>query len=103
MPEPTRASASLGRCHACDVKLSPARLRALLRRRALERLIRGRTHATRATQATLAARLRALGFAATRNLVCKDLMLMSAVRLAERTHAVTNILKEKNHGQLART
>jgi len=79
MPDPT-----LGRCHSCDVRLSPARLRALLRRRALERLIRAgyRGHAN------LARRLRDAGFAATRNLVTKDLTLLSAIRLVEVARAV---------------
>jgi len=87
---------ALCRCHACDAKVSSQRLRALLRRRALERFIRSGV----CGHEKLARRLRDVGFHATRNLVAKDMTLLRAVRLAETAHAVAQRqrLKEPTDG-----
>jgi len=75
---------SLGSCHACGFKLSQPRLRSLLRRRALERLIKatGR-RPTRITHAQLAQTLTDAGFPATKTTVTKDLQLLGAIRVTE--------------------
>jgi len=62
------------------MRLSPARLEALLRRRALERLVRV---ARNRTHAQLAQSLREAGFAASRLSVTKDLQLLGYARAAE--------------------
>jgi arginine repressor len=72
---------SLGHCHACGVKLSQPRLLALLRRRALERLV-GLSFESR-THAALAQALTDAGFPATKVTVTKDLKLLGAIRVAE--------------------
>ena len=78
MPEPEQ----LGNCHACGMKLSPVRLEALLRRRALERLI-ATSAGAKMTQRQLARVLSAAGHPATRVVVAQDLALIGAVRAAE--------------------
>ena len=90
MPEPERP----GSCHACGVKLSPARLHALLRRRALERLL-AETEGAEVTQADLAAALGRKGFPGTsRVTVTKDLKLLGAVRFAEVRYQLARNVKE---------
>lgn len=75
---------SLGHCHACGFKLSQRRLLALLRRRALERLIEATVRRTSSiTHAQLARTLTDAGFPATKVTVTKDLQLLGAIRVAE--------------------
>ena len=67
-----------GRCSSCGGKLSPARLRTFLRRRALARLVYaevwgGPRAPSSVTHAALARLLTAAGFATTKNTVTKDL------------------------------
>ena len=77
---PDARATALQHCPLCGLKLSRARLGALLRRRALRQIL---VEAGIESQAAMIARLAILGFAADKVIVSKDLKLLGAQRTVD--------------------
>lgn len=88
---PDAPATELQRCSLCGLRLSHARIRSLLRRRALATMLGAGVR----SQQAMVNRLAALGFPATRSLVSRDLKLLKAQRIADVRWIVGANPKEK--------
>ncbi len=82
---------ALGACSLCGMRLSPVRLEALLRRRALERLI-ATSAGAKMTQRQLARVLSEAGHPTSRVIVAQDLALIGTVRAAEVRYQLSRLI-----------
>ena len=87
---PDAPAPEMERCQLCGLRLSHARIRALLRRHALRTMLGAGVR----SQAAIVARLAVLGFPATRSLVSRDLKLLKAQRVVDSRWTVGTNPKE---------
>ena len=87
---PDARATALQHCPLCGLKLSRARLGALLRRRVLRQIVEAGIE----SQADAIARLAMLGFAADKVIVSKDLKLLGAQRRVDARWTIAHNPKE---------